>query len=63
MIIGGINWGLIEFFNYNLVSGIFGAQLWSFPSRHLAIVGLRHYTDYLFISGRAARRTRIKVYM
>ena len=27
MIIGGINWGLIGFFNYNLVSGIFGAQL------------------------------------
>ncbi len=26
MIIGGINWGLIGFFNYNLNPGIFGAQ-------------------------------------
>lgn len=27
MIIGGINWGLIGFFNYNLVDSIFGANL------------------------------------
>lgn len=24
VIIGGINWGLIGFFNYNLIDGIFG---------------------------------------
>ena len=24
-IIGGINWGLVGFFNYNLVDGLFGA--------------------------------------
>ncbi len=27
MIIGGINWGLVGFFNYNLVSSIFGVKL------------------------------------
>lgn len=27
MIIGGINWGLIGFFDYNLVASIFGANL------------------------------------
>ncbi len=26
MIIGGINWGLIGFFNFNLVSAIFGGM-------------------------------------
>ncbi|MEE0517448.1 MAG: DUF378 domain-containing protein [Anaerovoracaceae bacterium] len=26
MIIGGINWGLIGFFNFNLVSAIFGSM-------------------------------------
>ncbi len=25
LIIGGLNWGLVGFFNYNLVDGIFGA--------------------------------------
>lgn len=25
VIIGGINWGLVGFFDYNLVDGIFGA--------------------------------------
>ena len=27
LIIGGINWGLVGFFNYNLVSAIFGGNL------------------------------------
>ena len=40
MIIGGINWGLIGFFNYNLVSGIFGAQLAVVSRVIYAIVGL-----------------------
>lgn len=26
VIIGGLNWGLIGFFNYNLVAAIFGAM-------------------------------------
>jgi uncharacterized membrane protein YuzA (DUF378 family) len=25
LIIGGLNWGLVGFFNYNVVAGIFGA--------------------------------------
>jgi uncharacterized membrane protein YuzA (DUF378 family) len=24
LVIGGLNWGLVGFFNYNLVTGIFG---------------------------------------
>ena len=40
MIIGGINWGLIGFFNYNLVSGIFGAQLAVVSRIIYAVVGL-----------------------
>jgi uncharacterized membrane protein YuzA (DUF378 family) len=39
VVIGGINWGLIGFFNYNLVDGIFGAG--SMLSRIVyALVGL-----------------------
>lgn len=40
MIIGGINWGLIGFFNYNLVSGIFGVQLAVVSRIIYAVVGL-----------------------
>ncbi len=25
LIVGGLNWGLVGFFNYNLVDGLFGA--------------------------------------
>ncbi len=39
-IIGAINWGLIGFFNYNLVSGIFGAQLAVVSRIIYAVVGL-----------------------
>lgn len=28
LIIGGLNWGLIGFFNYNLVDAIFGNATW-----------------------------------
>ena len=39
MIIGGINWGLIGFFNFNLVALIFGSMSWI--SRIIyALVGL-----------------------
>jgi uncharacterized membrane protein YuzA (DUF378 family) len=46
VIIGGINWGLIGFFNYNLVDAVFGAM--SAASRVIyAIVGLAAlYTIY-----------------
>ena len=40
LIIGGINWGLIGFFNYNLVSSIFGANLIVISRIIYAVVGL-----------------------
>ena len=40
MIIGGINWGLVGFFNYNLVSSIFGVQLEVISRIIYAVVGL-----------------------
>ena len=50
MIIGGINWGLIGFFNYNLVSGIFGAQLAVVSRVIYAIVGLAALYGITFLS-------------
>jgi uncharacterized membrane protein YuzA (DUF378 family) len=39
LVIGGVNWGLVGFFDYNLVNGIFGAG--SFLARAIyAIVGI-----------------------
>ncbi len=39
LIIGGLNWGLVGFFNYNLVDGLFGTD--SVLARVVyAIVGL-----------------------
>lgn len=39
LIVGGLNWGLVGFFNYNLVDGLFGSG--SFLARLVyAIVGL-----------------------
>ena len=40
MIIGGINWGLVGFFNYNLVSSIFGIKLEVISRIIYAVVGL-----------------------
>ncbi len=40
MIIGGINWGLIGFFNYNLVSSIFSDNLEIVSRIIYAVVGL-----------------------
>ena len=56
MIIGGINWGLIGFFNYNLVSGIFGAQLAVVSRVIYAIVGLAalYWITFLFQDERHA---------
>lgn len=36
VIIGGLNWGLVGLFNYNLVDGIFGVG--SFLSRTIYVV-------------------------
>ena len=39
LVIGGINWGLVGFFDYNLVNGVFGVG--SFLARAIyAIVGV-----------------------
>lgn len=38
-VIGAINWGLIGFFNFNLVESLFGAES-MLPSIIYAIVGL-----------------------
>ena len=40
LIIGGINWGLVGFFNYNLVSAIFGGNLVIISRIIYAFVGL-----------------------
>ncbi|MGN1334172.1 MAG: DUF378 domain-containing protein [Anaerovoracaceae bacterium] len=40
LIIGGINWGLVGFFNYNLVSAVFGGNLLIISRIIYAIVGL-----------------------
>ena len=40
MIISGINWGLVGFFNYNLVSSIFGVKLEVISRIIYAVVGL-----------------------
>lgn len=40
MIIGGINWGLIGFFNYNLVGSIFNGSLDIVARIIYAVVGL-----------------------
>lgn len=40
MIIGAINWGLIGFFQYDLVAAIFGGQLAIISRIIYAIVGL-----------------------
>ena len=40
MIIGGINWGLVGFFNYNLVSSIFGVKLEVISRIIYEVVGL-----------------------
>ncbi|MBE0535921.1 MAG: DUF378 domain-containing protein [Phycisphaerae bacterium] len=50
MMIGGINWGLIGFFNYNVVAALFGAGL---ERLIYVLVGLAT----LWIIGEAAYRS------
>ena len=40
IIIGAINWGLVGFFKYDLISSIFGAGLESVTRIIFAVVGL-----------------------
>ena len=49
MIIGGINWGLIGFFNYNLVDSIVGANLEIVSRIIYAIVGLASLWGITFL--------------
>ena len=49
LIIGGINWGLIGFFNYNLVDSIFGANLEIVSRIIYAIVGLASLWGITFL--------------
>lgn len=49
MIIGGINWGLIGFFNFNLVTWIFGADLAIVSRMIFAIVGLASLAGITFL--------------
>ncbi len=56
MIIGGINWGLIGFFNYNLVESIFNGSLELVARIIYAIVGLAslYGISFLFKDERSA---------
>ena len=49
LIIGGINWGLVGFFNYNLVSAIFGGNLVIISRIIYAVVGLSALYGILFL--------------
>jgi uncharacterized membrane protein YuzA (DUF378 family) len=56
LIIGGLNWGLVGFFNYNLVSSIFGEA--TTVSRIIyGLVGLSAIY-MLFLSAMVERRNR-----
>lgn len=56
MIIGGINWGLVGFFNYNLVSSIFGVKLEVISRIIYAVVGLAALYGISFLFKDEARR-------
>lgn len=49
MIIGGLNWGLVGLFNYNLVSSIFGANLVIISRIIYALVGLASVIGITFL--------------
>lgn len=53
LIIGGLNWGLIGFFQYNLVDSIFGPDYFVVSRIIYAIVGLSALwaISFLFRSG------------
>lgn len=54
LIIGGLNWGLIGFFNFNLVSAIFG-ELTILTRIVYALVGLAALYDVLTIKAISRR--------
>lgn len=59
IVIGGINWGLVGFFNYNLVDGIFGEG--SVVARVIyAVVGLAALWALGSLVSRVARREEVE---
>ena len=56
MIIGGINWGLVGIFNFDLVAALFGTQT---PLSRLvyAVVGLAALYGIYLLSKMAARKS------
>ncbi len=54
LIIGGINWGLVGLFQYNLIDSIFGPSLYFIPRIIYAIVGIAALCAiaFLFNNGR-----------
>lgn len=56
IIVGALNWGLIGFFNYDLVSAIFGGGLYWIARVIFAVVGLAGIYG-LFMYGHLRRRT------
>lgn len=49
IIIGGVNWGLIGFFNFNLVSTIFGGALTFIARIIYALVGIAALYSITFL--------------
>ena len=56
MIIGGINWGLVGFFDYNLVDAIFGPNLYVISRVIYAVVGLASLYGISFLFQDRRRR-------
>ena len=55
-IIGGINWGLVGFFDYNLVDAIFGPNLYVISRVIYAVVGLASLYGISFLFQDQRRR-------
>ena len=54
LIIGGLNWGLVGIFNFNLVAGIFGAM--SVMSRIVYILVFLSAIWLIVIAGKLAKK-------
>lgn len=57
VIIGALNWGLVGFFNYNLVNQLFGSALGRVIYSIVGLTGL--YTIFLGLSKIAEKRALI----
>ena len=55
LIIGGINWGLIGFFKFNLVDSIYGADLFIISRIIYALVGISAVWAITFLFDRNTR--------